>query len=273
MSKDTLESLLQSPTEQSNELAASASYSVDPYLFDFKRELGNIGDFVTFRILGTDKRYINTLPAIKVDKLNTKTKDVYKDQIVILPEGNDWQNMKDVFGKNLTECRSTEIKRVVVFVQTKQAAKKGDKSVLIDVNKLMYMDLPQNMIIAYNNLNQRAEGAYPFNPESNMPDYDIKISAIMGSNKIKNYAMYALTSDMSADDIPQAHKNFKKTAIEILRPHAEQFKADLPEVQKSLSTKPTLKQFLFSIGSREATSSNTPISEAVKEATTLDDIL
>jgi hypothetical protein len=266
--KTGLEDLL-TPGQSGNQMVATA-YARDPYFFDFKRELGNLGDYVSFRVINNDDRFVITLPAIKAAKKNTKTNEVYKDQIIILPEGDEWKKYTDALGTKLVECKVTEVRRFVVFVTGKQAAKKGTKAMWEDINKLMYFNLPQNMVIAYNNLNKQGQGTYPWNNETGLPEYDIQILAVQGNNGMKNYSMVPELIDINAAT-PQAHRHFKQPVKDVIGDYINVFKDEHATALENALTKPSMNQFLFELGISTATTST--VSEAVAKATTLDDII
>lgn len=254
---NTFETLFTSASSEENILPA-VGFTKNTEFFDYKSELKNIGNYVDIRVISLSQTEPNVMlkkfPAIKVAKLNVTTNEKYDNQVVLVPEGESWKGMKDAFGNSLASCPTTEVARLIVWVYGKCCAKKGVKATYEPINKLMYIELQQNMIVAYNNLNQNAQNCHPFDPQTNLPKYDIRIHAVpYGTNR--SYAMSAILMEM-VNNLPQASPNFNVDTQQVLKEYAQDISSSIENVRKRMLTYPTVADFNYSLGIKNPTASS-----------------
>ena len=241
------------PTKSKTSTTTSAidgftGFQPDPFFFNYKKEIGTIGEAVDFRILDLAEK----TPAVLVYEARkcmfTNTKDNKPMELTIAYPGDAiGKTLVDRDGKNMTECKSTPVGRLTVWVYGKHVnvnPRTGVPTEYVPINKLMFMEWGPGLLKNLNTINAARNGFMPFNPQTGRPDYDIQLVTIKSSSPSfsKNYELTPKLFTFGADGIPTKDPHVARDAEDVLADFMDDLNKDWDTCIAAMRKVPTVEE-------------------------------
>lgn len=151
---------------------------------------------------------------------------VYVDGQPLHHDDEFLSKLKDHKDTPLLETKVSRFYRIPVWVYEKTNAKGRSE----EIGKLAFVELNEFMKNALIQLPKKNDGAFEFNPQTGMPDFDIEIRAITGQNGMKNYELAGIQGRVTSP-----HPNYGVPTEKALSEYVELINEEWDALQEHMN--------------------------------------